>query len=132
MCCQACKKQASLSDLVYGNHSVADVVEGNLPIPIHIQNVKRLLGFLRLQEMLQVLRQYVCPAEQQPYHVMQSDCEQLRLEVHGTVACSVSFPTKPAAQSVSARCMNMFHCYSTEQDNYPNISMTQRSSELNR
>ncbi len=68
-------KTKGLPDLVYGHHSVSDVVEGDLPIPIHIQNVKRLLGFLRLQEMLQVLRQYVCSAGQQS--VMQSDCEQL-------------------------------------------------------
>jgi hypothetical protein len=70
----ACK--ACLPDLIYGDHSVSDVVEGNLPISIHIQNVKRLLGFLRLQEMLQVLRQYVRSARQRS--VMQNDCEQLR------------------------------------------------------
>ncbi len=52
-------------DLVDGDHSIPDVVEGDLAIPIHIQNVKGLLGFLRLQEMLQVLRQYVCSAKQQ-------------------------------------------------------------------
>ena len=57
--------KGGLPDLVYGHHSVSDVVESDLPIPIHIQNVKRLLGFLRLQEMLQVLRQYVCSAGQQ-------------------------------------------------------------------
>ena len=40
-------------------------MEGDLSIPVHIQNVKGLLGFLGLQEMLQVLRQYVRSAKQQ-------------------------------------------------------------------
>ena len=53
----------SRSDLVDGDHCVPDVVEGDLPISIHIQDVKGLLGFLRLQEVLQVLSQNVGPAE---------------------------------------------------------------------
>ncbi len=52
------------ANLVDGYNSISDVVQSDLAIPIHVQNVKGLLRLLRLQEMLQILRQNVRPAYQ--------------------------------------------------------------------
>ena len=52
------------ADLVDADNSISDVVQGDLAITIHIQNVKGLLRLLMIQKVFQVFWQDVCPAEQ--------------------------------------------------------------------
>lgn len=63
------EEEEGTGNLVDADNSVSDVVQGDLTISVHIQNVKGLLRLLRLQEVFQVFRQDVRPASAMP-----SDC----------------------------------------------------------
>lgn len=57
------------TNLVDADNGISDVVQSDLAVPINIQDVKGLLGLLRLQEMLQILSQNVCPAQKTTLHL---------------------------------------------------------------
>ena len=56
------ERQQCGPDLVDADNSISDVVQSDLTVPINVQNVKGPLRLLRLQEVLQILRQNIRPA----------------------------------------------------------------------
>lgn len=83
---------AEKGDLVNADNSVSDVVQGDLAVPIHIQNVKGLLRLLGLQEVLQVLCQDVCPADQHPAHEHHHHLSMPNLSLPECGSCDTNTP----------------------------------------